>query len=642
MANAFTYNLGYNSINPQKEADVIQQNAGWVVSFFPFLVRDSKHVIPSPNAGEAVKTREPFIVINDCVKVQVSHDKGSPFGQFEGTFRSGDINYLTAIAPGDIVMVWMNADIHKLTPVIDSIKSQKAANDFNSGLKFVGRVEAVREILQVDARGTKQLIYMITAHSFQEFNTRLFQNYFGTKDGSNLTATVLFQNLRDDWQNVIKELNSEKYKTSDNVQRTVRALLNVTMGVGPGETITDPIKATPNDSFILPRIVGQVLGRSKKEKSQLKFTDVLTLIQGIQKYGGGTKTPNDPKGFMPIKLTNTDSSGTKRQYETGIKCQGSHLNLSDKWSNFPIWSLLMQYTNDVINEMYTALRVDLDGRIVPMLIMRQIPFTNELNDAATTPFLTLPRWKPHPAQVLGHNIGRSNALRVNYVQIDGDMSISNVSGQGAQVISASQSPQFDTNDIKRSGLRTLIKTSPFDFPVGDGASQAPTWSRRVADWSINGHLKLNGSVQMVGITEPICVGDNFEWDGVVYHIEKVSHSCMIQPNGVKNFRTTVDLSNGITVGGRYPRMSGEFREDLAAGDKEGIFPGYTDVQEIGHRDKGEMPSGRGSEKTNPLDSGSVISGTKTLLEKKSIATPEGQTTTKTVTSTLSGVSRTKK
>jgi hypothetical protein len=60
------------------------------------------------------------------------------------------------------------------------------------------------------------------------------------------------------------------------------------------------------------------------------------------------------------------------------------------------------------------------------------------------------------------------------------------------------------------------------------------------------HLKLTGTLDCFGIFEPICEGDNVEWDGVVFHIESVSHTCGII-DGKKHFMTNLALSNGIKL-----------------------------------------------------------------------------------------------
>jgi hypothetical protein len=58
---------------------------------------------------------------------------------------------------------------------------------------------------------------------------------------------------------------------------------------------------------------------------------------------------------------------------------------------------------------------------------------------------------------------------------------------------------------------------------------------------------LNGTCSTVGIAAPIVPGDNLEYDGVVYHIESVSHSCSVSPNGVRHFITQLSLTHGCNA-----------------------------------------------------------------------------------------------
>jgi hypothetical protein len=214
--------------------------------------------------------------------------------------------------------------------------------------------------------------------------------------------------------------------------------------------------------------------------------------------------------------------------------------------------------------------------------------------------------------VIEHDIGRSNALRVNYVQAWGEMAGGpGLDGQGTTVPNINpvdyQSFQFRTGnlvidkpDIKRSGLRTYVTTIPYDFPNKIAATFAPVWAHWLSDWVVNGHLKASGTITLTGVTEPICIGDNFEWNGIVFHIEQITHSAQISPVGMLSFRTTLSMSNGLSVNTdettRYPYMDNMYRETLQTQDqqRDQVYPGYTDVQDIRNRNSGELPKDRGS------------------------------------------------
>ena len=171
---AFTYQLGTNEIS---ETGAIQHSPGWVIGVVPLANPDTfGAAIGELSNVAAVATRPRWVIENDCVSVRVAQSKATPFGTAELTLKGGDINYLGAVFPGDFIFIWMTSDRSKLKAVIDNFLSDQPANDFNSGLKFFGRVESVREHLRISnpLMGTKELVYTISAFSFQEFNTKVY------------------------------------------------------------------------------------------------------------------------------------------------------------------------------------------------------------------------------------------------------------------------------------------------------------------------------------------------------------------------------------------------------------------------------------------------------------------------------------
>lgn len=101
-------------------------------------------------------------------------------------------------------------------------------------------------------------------------------------------------------------------------------------------------------------------------------------------------------------------------------------------------------------------------------------------------------------------------------------------------------------------------------------------------------MKMNGTIETIGITEPIPVGDNLEFDGIVYHIESVNHTCSISGNGQRIFRTQLSLSSGVSSdsgikGVRYAEMdsTGAVQFLKEEHDSEpGVFPGISEAQDV--------------------------------------------------------------
>jgi hypothetical protein len=285
------------------------------------------------------------------------------------------------------------------------------------------------------------------------------------------------------------------------------------------------------------------------------------------------------------------ASVENRFYMTDKKCQGASLLKPEYWNQVAVWSILSQYTNSPINELFVTLRVAPDGSVMPTVVFRQMPFSSEEYQGVSTKFLNLPRWKVSPDLLLDINIGRDEAARINFVQVFGVIptaSQKNNSGFISQQIGA-KNYQLDQLDIRRSGLKPYIITSNFDSVATDKRGFfSPIWAKLLADALIGGQLKLNGSITSYGIVEPIAVGDNLELDGVVYHIEGVSHQCSLAPDGKRHFITSLELSNGVDIMSekgkkvfgqmRNTNMQSEQKEDFQIFD--GNLPGFSDEEFI--------------------------------------------------------------
>jgi hypothetical protein len=239
--------------------------------------------------------------------------------------------------------------------------------------------------------------------------------------------------------------------------------------------------------------------------------------------------------------------------------------------------MLQQFLNPTINEMYTALKVaPFTGRIMPTLVIRQIPFSTEsipeAEDFSFTRFLALPRWRISPAMVRYVDIGKSDASRTNFVHIYG-----NAANYAAKRDIPSQlvrnPPIFDEIDIMRSGMRSAMDT--VDCAIDDQFRAPGAWMEAIADWRIGSHHTLNGTISCVGIQAPIAEGDNIEFEGIAYQIESVAHHCNITSDGKKSFSTSFSLTNGMPVDqgdpsalGDFPRYPGFINSPATWGTKE--------------------------------------------------------------------------
>jgi hypothetical protein len=177
---------------------------------------------------------------------------------------------------------------------------------------------------------------------------------------------------------------------------------------------------------------------------------------------------------------------------------------------------------------------------------------------------------------------------------------------------------YDLDDVKRNGLRPYVITSEFDRVTKDKQQyRSIGWAKIVGDALIGGHLKLSGTISFVGIVDPIAVGDNLQFDNVVYHIEQISHNCAVDQNGNKVFRTTIVLSNGMHVTNsknvHYPEMTFGSAYDSREHDfkNTNILPGVSESQNIPAREGNlDIPHSKGISFVQPNTGTSITKRTR--------------------------------
>jgi hypothetical protein len=572
------------------DGKVYQTSPAWVVTFVRFENRMPK--VLGSSFGDAVDARLPMVVINDCVDVTVSDVKGSPNGTASLSLKNGDINYLTAIAPGDYFIVNIVDHEEKAVELYKRILGDRGAgpaniNNYHDGFCGVFKVQSVHKNRIVAGDGKKVAGARITGYSFTELNNTIYFNPYLVSQGEKNNDVLFLTQLSSQWNKIIGLKNN-----NNSVQDLMILLFQVFLGRGfneQGRTLKGGLSRTENNLYLIPGALGRLLGHPKAKYA----ADLVNLVCGIQKY------KSRGKGAPPREFLNPELTANGRVFTTPNKVRGVSYAKPEYWNQVKVWDILQSYLNNTVNEMYTTNRPDpVTGNVMPTLVIRQKPFTSDryasANPAVTvTPFRTLPRWKPDPSEVISDDTGRDDGLRINFVQVFG-RSQSLMGGSNADVDQqiAMGNYDIDREDIKRHGLRPYITSSSFDYAAADvngRLSEAPTWAKLVGDWVIGGHMKMSGSITMRGWDLPIAPGDNLEWDDVVYHIEGVQKIARIQ-DGRRSFMMTLQLSNGVSVeelSGKteYAEMThtdaDNYRRSKKKGkDKEIIDPGVSDSQDL--------------------------------------------------------------
>lgn len=591
---AFVYKINPNGSGDSEDNSVHQISPAWVLTFIRWENRDTQRI---KNVA-STQVRTPLLVVeNDCLQVSVMVNKGTLTPSMDATLVQTDVNYETAIAPGDFVFVNMlNWEKHARR-VADNARAKLPINGPNDGFKGVFKVQGVRRFLSVDpATGQKVVLYKINGFAFTEFNNTIhFDPNLVDGNGQKDNNSLFMSFISEDWTNLTNK------KGLFAVQDIIALLIQSFIGTGVKSKGILNNKAglnTPNTvHFFIPALVGTLLGVSGAKAAK----DVYNYLFGIQQYASGS-SKSLSQGMNPTGL----SQKFHRFFYTKQECGGDTLLRAEYWNQVKTWSILNQYTNAPLNEMYTCFRVapgDSDNRIMPTVVLRQIPFTNEDfsgTSLPTTKFMNLPRWKIHPALIMEQDIGRDEAARINFVQYFGQSTIG-ATGTAIAAEIAQVNYVYDIEDVKRSGLRPYIVTTQFDEPTTTKSMyQSPNWAKILGDCLIGGHLKLNGSIICVGLVEPIAVGDNLELDNIIYHIEQVSHAASISiQDGRKTFRTSIKLSSGVSLdssakGTKYAEMTHTvaYRNREEDFNNDALLPGVSEEQDTVYRPTDPKPTAK--------------------------------------------------
>ena len=515
-----------------------------------FLPIDQQQAI-NPNDAVAY---DKILIRSDILSCNVTSNKNSFTGTATAMLVPGQYDYQYVIFPGDHAFIWMHNDIAQLTRVVNAIQNNTQANDWNSGLKFYGRIESVRKDFTTMAEGEKSIRYQVNFKSFSELNSQIYFNPYMklSTDGNPLN---FFANVTQQYQNLFGP-NGQITPTS-----IIEDMISIFLGNGPGvnSTASGSVQRSSNNAYIIPTAVGQVLGQSSTSNgSLLTYADILNTLLGIQKYTDVNNQLVGDSRYAPFIPLLDNATIQNRQRECADALQGRYLALPDLFNSTTVWSLLQSYLNTTLNEMYLTLRTDEFGFIYPTLIARQIPFSTpkiSVKNVKNTQFNSIPQWSIDPSiRIASYNIGTSDVMRVNFVQFYGQVFNSRIDAP-TSIAGQSGNENFkeDRLDILRNGGRNIITTSNTIVNTDPNTTEtelADNYSSLLADWFINGHLKLTGTINMVGIAEPICIGDNITYDEKIFHIESVTHRYAME--GInKTFTTTLELVNGMLNTGQF-------------------------------------------------------------------------------------------
>lgn len=612
---AYIYDINKNSI------DSHQVSPRYVITVLRWKNRDTINYDEN-EAGGSLETRDPMVILNDCVNLSVIDAKSQPTTIANIDLLQGDINYATAIAPGDMFIVNIVDGDKKANNIYYKAINEKPINHVNDGFKGIFRVSNVERSIITAADGKKMFVAKIQGKSFKELSNKIYFDKQLQFAGELQNNFFWASRISKEWKDFYGKKNGQP-----TIHEILRFLLLTFIGNGlniNGENAKiggEPF--TRNQIWKLPSKVGALLNN----KNAKYAVDLYNIRMGIERY---TEKVNPRSkidistGFNPTNFRQNgrflESPYANDDYNT---LQGRGILEPDYWNNVTLWSVLLKYLNVPINEIFTSNKVGTDGFVYPTLIARQKPFTSnaygknkkygaeKLKNHKTLPhtrFLNLPRWRISPDLIYNFKESRSDDFRFNFVKLDGRVTVVNKDPKVQQTENLGKGNyEIDTEDIIRNGLRPYMQTTNFDFQKNNSAGTlTPLWAKLISDWVVGQHLKMNGAMTCAGIFDPISVGDNLQLSDMVYHIESISHNLQVNQNGLIQYRTNITFSQGVSTRSNedyniYGQMDFTDSYSERLNDDTGMLPGFSETQDIPSRKKtkGEEISETKEESFNP-------------------------------------------
>ena len=377
--------MGYIRDIYQNTEDSHQTSPGYVLTFLRWSNRDTLNY----QGEDPLDVRQPLVVYNDATSVTVNNTKAGLSPTMSATLKGGDINYATALAPGDFILVNMlNWETDAERVALKASKLQPI-NKFGDGFKGIFKVQSVRRNIQM-VGDKKVLTYVVYGAGFTEFNNVIYFNP-AIAAAFQEAGTRIYSTLVGDYY-------QDKLKSESEVQAIMKDLFAILICKSRRSSNTK-VKNFGAVHFRLPKTLGKLLGRN------MEFaTDMFNYYVGG--WGNSRESNIDTNNIGP--LFNPDMSGGP-MYEAKYKLQGNKEVFIENWNNQTAWSILQNNMNKTMNEMYTTYRIDPDNNVMPSIIVRQKPFTTPHFDPPSgfpvTRYLDLPRWRMSPTLLYTMDLG---------------------------------------------------------------------------------------------------------------------------------------------------------------------------------------------------------------------------------------------
>jgi len=233
--------MGYIRDIGQNSVDSHQASPGYVLTFLRWSNRDSFNY-----EGDPLDVRKPLVVYNDAVQVVVNNTKQGLSPTLTATLKGGDLNYATAVAPGDYVLVNMLNWESDAERVRNKAISLKPINKYGDGFKGVFKIQSVRKNISMNG-DKKSITYTVHAAGFTEFNNVIYFNP-AIAAAFQEAGTRIFSTL-------VGDFYQDKLKTNSEIQEIMKDLFEILIGKSRRSSNTK-VKNFGEVNFQLPKTLG--------------------------------------------------------------------------------------------------------------------------------------------------------------------------------------------------------------------------------------------------------------------------------------------------------------------------------------------------------------------------------------------------
>jgi len=507
-----------------------------------------------------VDDTEKEIIINtsDCISIETTKAKGNPQGSFRFVLAPST-NWVSAITAGSWCCIFMSTKEIKpwdLTTANDTREFKK------NSLKMIGKIESVRIETQVDQSGARRSLYYVSGVDWGcVFNTNIYIDPAIPASGDPSTqGNILFVALRKLFED---KNNHMQYISTDDVITGLKDICGV--------NLTDINKGA------------QSVGKLGKSVYEFKFP------QGLKNYLG----LSSDKIMSNINLKSGSLQKLQNKYEPVVEAVSvpSVLTLQGQFS---LWQVMMENSNPSLNEMFCEIDWDDEMSDAPNFILykRIKPFSfkegkksNTISSNIRSYFQLVKRHEIHNINVVSINAGTNSRDKFNYAQIRFDtqqlQALDNIIRRGLET--------FDEVAFQREGFKAFIESTK-QLPIvpkkdknithkeiGVTKEVAAGWVGLLREWYFDTHRMLNGTINMVGVSEYMAVGNNIQFDlslinptlnmtettlkgknkyYVLAHIESISHKFSIEGDGARSYMTNIQFSRGVIIEGGKENKKG--------------------------------------------------------------------------------------